>query len=450
MAKSIKQYTDLYDAFVDEVESTTGAPVNVVRRAARALLGDGNLQLPDRKTEGFEKTSIEEMFAPDYGVNVKRLGIPVDVGASFRCDVPNLSTLQATVVNDKFIPSADLDSRLPKGVKFMSLSRASMECPNLVAGTYGKIAPADDLSVALNSMLVQDGVLIHVADGVEVEKPLQLVNIFSSPTPLAAFRRVLIVLGKGARLRLMVCDHTQDSQQHYLASQVIEVKAGPYSSLEVCQIEEASATTARYSQLFVNQQQGSSVTCNVTTLLCGVSRNDFTVNLEGEGSECHLTGMAIAGGKMHIDNNTSVSHRCARGRSNQLFKYVVDDEAQGAFEGSIDVGENAPYTEAYQTDRNLLASPTARMHCKPQLIINNDEVKCSHGASTGQLDEDALFYMRQRGIPLEEARRMLMQAFMSDVIDSVHIPGLQDRLRHLVSRRFAGELGECEACRYNS
>ena len=119
MAKSIKQYTDLYDAFVDEVESTTGAPVNVVRRAARALLGDGNLQLPDRKTEGFEKTSIEEMFAPDYGVNVKRLGIPVDVGASFRCDVPNLSTLQATVVNDKFIPSADLDSRLPKGVKLM-------------------------------------------------------------------------------------------------------------------------------------------------------------------------------------------------------------------------------------------------------------------------------------------------------------------------------------------
>ena len=450
MAKSVKQYIDLYDACVDEVENATGAPVNVVRRAARALLGDGELSLPDRKTEGFEKTSIEEMFAPDYGVNVKRLGIPVDVGASFRCDVPNLSTLQATVVNDKFIPSADLDSRLPKGVKFMSLSRASVECRNLVEAAYGKIAPADNLSVALNSMLVQDGVMIHVADGVEVDKPLQLVNIFSSPTPLAAFRRVLIVLGKGARLKLMVCDHTQDSVQRYLASQVIEVEAGPYSSLEVCQIEEASAATSRYSQLFVNQHEGSSVTCNVTTLLCGTSRNDFTVNLNGEGAESHLTGMAIAGDRMHIDNCTSVSHRCPRGHSNQLFKSVVDDDAQGAFEGSIDVGVDAPFTEAYQTDRNLLASSTARMYCKPQLIINNDEVKCSHGASTGQLDEDALFYMRQRGIPLEEARRMLMQAFMSDVIDSVHIPGLQERLRHLVSRRFAGELGECESCKYNS
>ena len=447
MGNSIKQYIELYDACRDEIESSTGAAVNVVRTRARAFLGNEGLRLPDCHTEGFEKTSIEEMFAPDYGVNVRRLGIPVDVGASFRCDVPNLSTLQATVVNDKFVPSADLDSRLPEGVKFMSLSRASVECPGLVASTYGKIAPADNVAVALNSMMVQDGVMIQVADGVEVEKPLQLVNIFSSPTPLAAFRRVLIVLGKGARLRLLLCDHTQECERRYLASQVIEVKAGAGSSLEVCQLEEASDLTSRYSQLFVNQAEGSTVRINSTTLTCGVTRNDYNVAITGEHCECHLSGMAIAGGKMHIDNSTSVSHKASRCHSNQLFKYVVDDEAEGAFEGSIDVTAEAPYTEAFQTNRNLLASTGARMHCKPQLIINNDEVKCSHGASTGQLDEDALFYMRQRGIPEEEARRMLMQAFMSDVIDSVCIPGLQERLRHLVSRRFAGELGDCGACR---
>lgn len=447
MENSIKQYTELYDACRDVLESSTGAAINVVRSRAREFLDGEGVRLPDRHTEGYEKTSVEEMFAPDYGVNVRRLGIPVDVGASFRCDVPNLSTLQATVVNDKFVPSTDLDNRLPKGVKFMSLARASVECPGVVASSYGKIAPADNAAVALNSMMVQDGVLIYVADDVEVEKPLQLVNIFSSPTPLAAFRRVLIVLGKGARLRLLLCDHTQETEHSYLASQVIEVKAGAGSTLELCQLEEATEHTNRYNQLFAVLAEGSNVKINSTTLTCGVTRNDYNVTLTGERCECLLSGMAIAGGKMHIDNSTSLSHKAPRCHSNQLFKYVIDDEAEGAFEGSIDVTAEAPYTEAYQSNRNLLASSGARMHCKPQLIINNDEVKCSHGASTGQLDDDALFYMRQRGIPEEEARRMLMQAFMSDVIDSVSIPGLQERLRHLVSRRFAGELGDCEACR---
>lgn len=446
MADSLQQYIDLYDRYSDVVQSTMGAPVNILRGKAREVLGGEGVRLPRRGDEGFEKTSVDEMFAPDYGVNIKRLGIPVDVAASFRCDVPNLSTLQATVVNDKFIPSAGLDARLPKGVRFMSLARASVEQPGAVASVYGKVAPLSDPAVALNTMLVQDGVLISVADGVIVEKPLQLVNIFSATTPLAAFRRVLIVLGKGARLKLLVCDHTQETTLPYLASQVIEVKAGENSSLEICQLEESTAVTSRYSQLFITQQQGSSVKANTTTLTCGTTRNDFNVSIDGEHCECRLTGMAIAGDGMHIDNSTSLIHRKAHCHSDQLFKYVIDDRASGAFEGSIDVTPDAPFTEAYQSNRNLLASTTARMHCKPQLIINNDEVKCSHGASTGQLDEDALFYMRQRGIPLDEARRMLMQAFMSDVIDSVDEAGLQERLRHLVSRRFAGELGDCDAC----
>ncbi len=149
---------------------------------------------------------------------------------------------------------------------------------------------------------------------------------------------------------------------------------------------------------------------------------------------------------MHVDNNSSVVHSAPRCHSDQLFKYVLDGASTGAFEGSILVKESAPYTEAYQSNRNILASAEARMHCKPQLVIYNDEVKCSHGATTGQLDTDALFYMRQRGIPEAEARTMLMQAFMVDVIDSVRIPGLNERLRHLVDRRFSGTLGDCPGC----
>jgi len=442
---STKQYTDLYDAMREAVHASTGEPMNALRDAAREGLDVATL--PTKRTEGFEKTSIEDMFAPDYGVNVNRVGIPVDVAATFKCDVPNMSTLQATVVNDKFIPSASLDDRLPEGVTFMSLARASREMPELVEKYYGSIAPLGDDSVSLNTMLAQDGVFIHVAKGVRPEKALQFVNIFSSPAPLAAFRRVLIAVEEDAQLTLLVCDHTQDSQQSYLASQIVEIAVGRNARLEMCSIEESSAKTSRYSRMFVRQQEGSDVTINNTTLTCGTTRNDFFVELEGEHCECRLSGMAIGDDRMHIDNDTAILHRAAHCRSNQLFKYVMDGESSGAFEGSITVTTTAPFTEAYQSNRNILASTAARMHCKPQLIINNDEVKCSHGATTGQLDEDALFYMRSRGIPADEARRMLMQAFMVDVIETVHIPGLQDRLRHLVDRRFSGELGNCDSCK---
>lgn len=318
--------------------------------------------------------------------------------------------------------------------------------PEIVDRYYGSLAPLADASVSLNTMLVQDGVFIHVAKGTRPDKALQLVNIFSSPAPLAAFRRMLIVVEEDAELTLLVCDHTQDRTQSYLASQVTEIAVGRNARLEMCSIEESSAKTSRYSRMFVAQQEGSDVTVNNTTLTCGVTRNDFDIELLGEHCECHINGMAIGSERMHIDNDTVVMHRAPRCRSNQLFKYVMDDESSGAFEGSITVMPDAPYTEAYQSNRNILASTNARMHCKPQLIINNDEVKCSHGATTGQIDEDALFYMRSRGIPEAEARKMLMQAFMVDVIDSVHIPGLQDRLRHLVDRRFSGTLGNCETC----
>ena len=443
---SIQQYTDLYDANRDAVCANAGAPLNAPRDAARRVLGREGASLPVCRTEGFEKTSIEDMFAPDYGVNVNRVGIPVDVAATFRCDVPNLSTLQATVVNDKFVPSASLADRLPGGVRFMSLAAASREMPDLIEKYYGRLAPSADESVALNTMLVQDGVFIYVPCGVKMERALQLVNIFSSPAPLAAFRRVLIVAEEDTALTLLVCDHTQDREQRYLASQVVELYAGRNARVEICSIEESSPATSRYSRMFVSQSQGSEVTLNNTTLTCGVTRNEFEISLDGEHCDCRLSGMAIGSDRMHIDNDTAITHRAARCRSNQLFKYVMDGESEGAFEGSITVTPEAPYTEAYQSDRNLLASDRARMHCKPQLIINNDEVKCSHGATTGQLDEDALFYMRSRGIPGDEARRMLMQAFMVDVIETVTIPGLQERLRHLVDRRFSGSLGNCETC----
>lgn len=441
---ALSQYIELFDSHRATIEAKSAKVMNLCRQDARNRL-EGK-RLPQKGTEGYEKTSIEDMFAPDFGVNINRVNIPVDVSLSFKCDVPNMSTIMAFVVNDSFVPSSTLHNKMPQGVIIDSLAKVATENPQLVSRYYNQLADNDNEAVALNTMLAQDGVMIYVPRGVVMERPIQLVNIFNSAAPLMGVRRLVIVVEEGAKAQLLICDHTQNSEYRYLSSQVIEAFVGQNASLDIYDIEESSDTTSRYSQLYARQERDSQLIVNGVTLTGGVTRNDYHIELVGDNCTSTLGGMAIGSGHQHIDNNSDVRHLSAHCNSNQQFKYVLDEESTGAFEGAIYVAPGAQFTEAYQSNRNLLASKSARMHTKPQLEIYNDEVKCSHGATTGQLDADALFYMRSRGIPEQEARTMLMQAFMVDVIDMVKMEGLRDRLRHLVEKRFYGQQASCADC----
>ncbi|MDE6266979.1 MAG: Fe-S cluster assembly protein SufD [Muribaculaceae bacterium] len=441
---ALKQYIDLYTDNAEVIDSHSAPVLNELRQTACDLLKSS--RFPTKKDEGFHKTSINDMFAPDFGVNINRYNIPVDVAESFRCDIPNVSTLLAVVVNDRFVATRPLLNNLPEGVTVTSLAAAARLHPELVKKYYGRIAPGDNVNVALNNMLVQDGVFIHLSKNVVLEKPLQLVNIFDGPAPMAAFRRVLIVAEENSFANILVCDHTRNRDGAYLSSEVMEVMLEKGASVGLYGIEESSANTARYSQMFVRQEHDSSFSAASSTLLNGVTRNDYNVSLNGENCSAELAGIVIADGKSHIDNNSNVIHNAPHCRSNQLFKYLLDGESSGAFEGSIVVRPEAPFTEGYQSNHNILASDKARMHTRPQLLIFNDEVKCSHGATTGQLDPDALFYMQTRGIPVDQARRLLMQAFMSDAVDTIRVDAIRDRLRHLLERRLTGEDLLCAEC----
>lgn len=442
---ALTQYTDLFRDNREALESACAAPLNRLRPGALASLEAAG-RLPDRGDEGYEKTSIEGMFAPDYGVNVRRMALPADVAASFRCGVPNLSTLMAMVVNDRFVPTSTLLRNLPEGVTVCSLADAARRMPELVERYYGSIAPVADPRVALNTLLVQDGVFIHVAPGVHVGKAIQIVSIFNAAFPLMAARRVLLVAEEGASVAVLKCDHTQSGSQQCLASEVVEIHAGRNARVEWYDIEESDEQTSRCHNLHARQEEGSELTVCGSTLTNGTTRNDYDIDIRGDHTVTRLSGMAIGSGLQHVDNSSALRHGGCHGRSEQLFKYVLDDDATGAFEGSIEVCHGSRFVEAYQSNRNILGSTGARMHSKPQLLIYNDDVKCSHGATTGQLDEKALFYMQARGIPRAEARRMLMQAFMVDVIDTIALEPLRDRLRHMVERRFAGERAGCREC----
>lgn len=462
---ALDQYLNLYHREREAIDSHAFPAANLMRGAAAEklqLMG----RLPVKSDDGYEKTSIEDMFAPDLGVNVNRVNIPVNVADSFRCDVPNITTLLAFVINDRFVPSATLIKNLPEGVTVCSLRDAD---PALLDRWLGKVVQPHgepvvnlgenagegysrvslyDTCPAFNELLLQDGVLIHVRRNVHVDKPIQLVDIFSSPAPLFAARRVLVVAEEGSRVNILKCDHTQTPDVLFGSSEVVEIYAASNASVDWYDIEESTPSTARYCQFRCRQEESSKLNVCLSTLTNGSTRNEFVIDITGDHCETRVSGMTIGSGHQHVDNNSYLLHRSAHCHSNQLFKYVLDEEATGAFEGCIQVAHNARFNEAYQSNRNLLASGKARMHTKPQLLIYNDDVKCSHGASTGQLDEAALFYMQTRGIPRDEARKMLMQAFMMDVVETVRMENLRDRLRHLLEQRFAGDCNHtsCAAC----
>lgn len=440
---SLQQYIDLYNSNRDAIERNAPHAMNVLRPEALSVLQNG--MLPRRGDENYEVTDINRLFAPDYGVNINRVNLSADPAEAFRCDVPNMSTWMFFFYNDIFHASRKSPS-LPDSVIVEPFSVAAKNHPELLAKYLGTVAPKENAQAALNTLLAQEGLLVYVPKGIVLERPLQLVNIMNAGGNIMAVRRLLIVVGEQAQATMLVCDHTQNQQHSFLSSQVVEIVAEEGAQLDYYDIEESTLNTTRCNQHFVRQAANSNVLLNAITLTNGVTRNDFVVNVDGEGAETHLYGMAIEDGNQQIDNFTHIAHNAPHCSSNELFKYVLDGNAVGAFTGRIMVAEGSSKVEAYQANRNIVATDTAKIYTKPQLEIYCDDVKCSHGTAIGQLDQDAIFYMQQRGIPVDQARTLLMQAFMSDVIDKVRMPSLKNRLQHLVEKRFCGQLSQCSDC----
>lgn len=439
-----QQYLDLYSQQRELIARRSAPIMNALRDEAFECFRQAGF--PSRKVERYRYTDVAVAFAPDYGLNLSRLHIPVNPYDVFHCDVPNLSTSLYFVVNDQFHEQAQPKASLPEGVQVMSLLRAAQEFPELVGKYYGTQARArKDAVNALNTMLAQDGLFVYVPRGRVVERPIQVVNILRADVDLMVNRRLLVVLEQGAQAKLLFCDHAIDDRK-FLSTQVSEVFVGENAHLELYELEETHAQTSRFSNMYVSQQAYSSAVIDSITLQNGLSRNRTDVSLCGEYSEVTLYGGVIADGQQRVDNNTLIDHRAACCQSRELYKYVLDGQAVGAFAGRVLVREGAQKSVSQETNANLCASRQARMYSQPMLEIYADDVKCSHGSTVGQLDEAALFYMRQRGIPEAEARLLLKFAFMGQVLDGIPMSSLRDRLHYLVEKRFRGGLGKCGGC----
>lgn len=441
---AIDQYLDLWKEHRELIESKSSPVLNRLREsAADSLRANG---LPSEKAENYRHTNLERLLSPNYGINVARVPIAVNPSESFRCDVPQLSTSLFLVINDAFAETSGCRDNIPEGVEVMSLSAFAVKNPEFIGKYYSSIADISNPIVALDTLLCQDGVVIHVSKGVKVESAIQIVNILNNVTPLMVARRLLIVMDEDSEARVLMCDHTQSADVGFCTLQVIEIVAGKRSKLDFYDLEESTVNTTRLSSLYLHQDEESEVLLDAMTLYNGVTRNEFFTRFAGRHARLRMLGMGIEDDSRRLDTYSRISHDVPECNTDELFKYVVDDDAMGAFAGLIYVAEGAVKTEAYQSNKNLVGSDRAKMHSKPQLEIYNDDVKCSHGTAIGQLDEKQLFYMMTRGISEQQARLMLKQAFMSDVIDGISLPPLRDRLKLMVERRFAGEQTACSSC----
>lgn len=441
---ALDQYLALWQEHGELIDSKAPEALNRLRAsAASSLIEQG---LPTLRDEDYRHTDLERILSPDYGVNVGRVRIEVNPSQTFRCDVPMLSTSLFLIVNDAFAETAGCREKLPEGVDVMSLAAYARMNPDFIVGHYGRLADMSNPIVALNTLLCQDGIVVRVRKGVKVEPTIQIVNIFNNTAALLAARRVLIIMEEDSEAKVLVCDHTQTPDVDFCSVQVVEVFAGAGSRLDYYDLEESTRRTSRLSSLWLRQEAGSDVLLDAMTLYNGTTRNEFLTRFAGRHARLRMLGMGIEDDTRRLDTYSKISHDVPDCNTDELFKYTVDDEAMGAFAGLIYVAEGASKTEAYQSNRNLVGSDSAKMHSKPQLEIYNDDVKCSHGTAIGQLDEKQLFYMMTRGISEDQARFMLKQAFMSDVIDGISLQPLRDRLKLMVERRFAGEQTACASC----
>lgn len=445
MNNSQQQYIDIYNNHKELINKHAPEPLNRCRE--KAFEDFKRLGFPTKKNEKYKYTDITKIFSPDYGLNLNRLYIPVDPYRMFCCNVPNLNTGLFFVVNDIFYGKKTENIQLPEGVIIDSIRNAAQTHPQLIKQYYCQIADTEkDAVTALNTMLAQDGIFIYVPQNTVVSQPLQLINLLRSDVDLMVNRRMLIILEKNSKLQLLSCDHALDHNA-FLATQVIETYVAQNAHLELYCMEETHEKNHRVSNLYIRQDADSHVDHNIITLHNGITRNNIHVLLQGQGAECNMSGCVIADKQQHVDNHLFIDHQAMHTGSRQLYKYVLDQDAKGAFVGHVKVNPEAQKTSSEQINQNLCITKKSHMYTQPILEIYADDVKCAHGATVGQLDQDALFYMLQRGIPRKEAETLLKYAFITEVVDRLTLEPLKERLHVLVEKRFRGTPDKCEGCR---
>lgn len=322
------------------------------------------------------------------------------------------------------------------GYSISSLSEAILKQPEIVSKHYNKGSKNEaEAFTALSTAIASDGIFLHVTKGHSVVKPIHVKFFFDAQNENAvSFPRNLIVAEENSEVNIIVSYHTIGDHQS-LANDVTEIVVGEYARVEHFKLQIDTNNASHIGTTQVSQAANSLFKSHVISLTGKLIRNNTNIELNGERIESHMNGLYMLKGDTHVDNHTVADHKFPNCESHELYIGVLDDKSRGVFNGKIFVRQDAQKTNAFQSNRNLLISDDAKVNTKPQLEIWADDVSCSHGCTTGQLDEEALFYLRARGIGKVKARALLLRAFAGEVIEKIKIEALRTYLEDLIVER---------------
>ncbi len=401
----------------------------------QAILDFQKLGLPGRKSEEYKYSNVQPLFKEE--ASLVNTNLPAANGFSIeQFQLPGLKENTAVLVNGVFSPAHSSLNKLPKGVIVCSLKEAFSKNEKLVEQHYSKYAQSGtDAFLALSTSFAGDGVFVYVPDNTIAEQAIHIISVVTGSTPSLIFPRNLFIIGKNSGVQIVESFAAHALSAKSICIAVTEVFVDENAKAQYYKLQEDSGSASLISATHARQERNSHFDTNTVTLSGEWIRNNLEIALEGENCETHLNGLFLTEGKQHVDNHTLVDHRKPHCQSNQLYKGILGDKSTGVFNGKIFVRPDAQKTNAYQSSRNILLSDDASINTKPQLEIYADDVKCSHGSTTGQLNEDAMFYLRSRGLSTDSARNLLLSAFANDVLETVRIKELKDHLDELVRKR---------------
>ena len=401
--------------------------------AAGRFAGRG---LPDRRVEDWRYTNLAHLT----GLELDWAPAPADVAKE---SLPALvfgreAECRLVLVNGQVRPALSTVPALPEGTLLTSLADAlASGHPGVADLLRQRVAVDGGALKALNDSWLEDGYVLIVPDGVTVDMPIEILSVGTGGARPPAYQpRNLIVAGAGSRVTV-VEHHVGLCIGGYFANVVTDVAAGPEAIVRHCKVQDESREAVHIALLDAALDSGAMFDSFCFTLGGRISRNELRVSLDAPGAHCRLNGAYLAGGRQHCDHTTSVDHVAPETHSDQLYKGVLDGRARAVFQGKVTVRPDAQKVEGHQMSRALLLSETAEVNTKPELFIHADDVQCSHGATAGDLDAEALFYLRSRGVPEGQARQLLVEAFLNEAIDAVALAGMRLPLERNVARWMA-------------
>jgi Fe-S cluster assembly protein SufD len=434
--KGTEPYLSAFDNYQKNGGGVGPAWLKQLRESAIASFA--KLGFPTTRNEDWKYTSVDPIASTTFE-RVKESDGEVAADAIAELAFTPASATRLVFIDGIYSPGLSELAGLPRGVRVERLADALTRDDDVLRSQFSRYARHQQQSfVALNTAFVADGAVIVFAKGQVVEEPIYLIFVSTGGAhPVVSHPRNLIFADEGSQARI-VQSHVGIADGVYFSNAVTELVGGEGAAIDYYVLQREGKGGYHIGTLEAQVNRQCTLAAHTITLAGSLVRNDLRVVLNGEGSECSLNGLYVLDAKQHVDNHTEIEHCMPHAKSHELYKGILSGHSRGVFNGKILVHKDAQKSDARQTNKNLLLSENAMVNTKPQLEIHADDVKCSHGSTVGQLDRDALFYLRARGIGLRDAQSLLSYAFASEVVGKVQIAPMRARLDDYLLNKFRG------------